>query len=787
VTGFNIFGDSIGLGVGVQTSSQVYAQIFANALGLPINNNFSVDGAHQAAFLTQATGVTPSVATGSITIVGANEIGESAAQPLYIPQYILSAQAFAVWLGLPPANVVQTSGMTFAGTWSDHPLFGIDGKFSGTPGSTATATVSGTTVYVTTFGGISGNFNQSYTVTIDSTVVLTETGFNTYVDSIPLCYRFSGLSAGSHTVVITATGTTPNYATISFIAGNSGTSFPLVVLGNTIQNASVGSDIPTITAMNTALATMVSNLDADGLDVLGVNDYPAITTTATPPEYAVDGVHPNQLGNQLLAQAFLDDMYAGNTAAGLTAQGLAALLQTALNKPPIVSTTTPTSHGFVGELALSSSAPWYFYVNVGVDTWDSVALQPFDTPYGTFGQQNSSAGVVTVAGDAGTNGGEVTFCGIGASPTCFPIQVATTGTTLNFGSNASLTAAGALTVVSCSGCGGGASSVSNSDGTLTISPTTGAVVASLALGHANTWTGTQTFGTITPTTISGGVSFSGTPVLSAGTLTCGVAGTAGCVVTGEGATSGSATLTWPAVAGTTSNPIVSSNYLSTPGLVSASSVGNLIIAPATNLLLEPANGDTVEISINGAGGTAAAPALTSAEGTTTGIWWPSAASIALSISGVEKSRQVANGFNVGPNAILGATTPGNTADTSLARGVAGRWDIGQSATITDTTGSIRLSSLQVAGTKFTASGCSNSTTVGGATAGSFASGTTGTCTVTITMGDSDTAPNGWSCTASDQTTPANLISQKTGGSTTTAVITGTTVSADVISFHCLAY
>jgi len=33
------------------------------------------------------------------------------------------------------------------------------------------------------------------------------------------------------------------------------------------------------------------------------------------------------------------------------------------------------------------------------------------------------------------------------------------------------------------------SSVSNSDGTLTISPTTGAVVASLALAHANVWTG----------------------------------------------------------------------------------------------------------------------------------------------------------------------------------------------------------------------------------------------------------------------------------------------------------
>ena len=36
-------------------------------------------------------------------------------------------------------------------------------------------------------------------------------------------------------------------------------------------------------------------------------------------------------------------------------------------------------------------------------------------------------------------------------------------------------------------------SVSNSDGTLTITPTSGAVVASLALGHANTWTAAQTF------------------------------------------------------------------------------------------------------------------------------------------------------------------------------------------------------------------------------------------------------------------------------------------------------
>lgn len=43
-----------------------------------------------------------------------------------------------------------------------------------------------------------------------------------------------------------------------------------------------------------------------------------------------------------------------------------------------------------------------------------------------------------------------------------------------------------------SSAGAGVDSVTNSDGTITFSPTTGNVVGSIALGHANTWTGVQT-------------------------------------------------------------------------------------------------------------------------------------------------------------------------------------------------------------------------------------------------------------------------------------------------------
>lgn len=93
--------------------------------------------------------------------------------------------------------------------------------------------------------------------------------------------------------------------------------------------------------------------------------------------------------------------------------------------------------------------------------------------------------------------------GIGSTSPGSLLSIGASGT--NFFNNAttSKTGVGGYNITSgcyaingtcISGGGGGAvSSVSNSDGTLTISPTTGSVVASLALGHANTWTALQQF------------------------------------------------------------------------------------------------------------------------------------------------------------------------------------------------------------------------------------------------------------------------------------------------------
>ena len=136
-------------------------------------------------------------------------------------------------------------------------------------------------------------------------------------------------------------------------------------------------------------------------------------------------------------------------------------------------------------------------------------------------------------------------------------------------------------------------------------------------------------------------------------------------------------------------------------------------------------------------------------------------------------------------------------ETSVGTGVTNYFiyhkNSGGTVTNTVTEGGLESNTgVQSIGTKFTATGCTSITsTVGGATAGKFTIGAN-TCTVVITMNGAtgQTASNGWSCYANDETTAAGntgLYFSANNSTTATLTVPATAASSDVIDFACMAF
>jgi hypothetical protein len=133
------------------------------------------------------------------------------------------------------------------------------------------------------------------------------------------------------------------------------------------------------------------------------------------------------------------------------------------------------------------------------------------------------------------------------------------------------------------------------------------------------------------------------------------------------------------------------------------------------------------------------------------------------------------------------TSATSTQDVSIDRDAAGVIGIqagGAQATTAANYRDLKLRSEIAAGTAPTLSGCSFSSQLGANGAGSFLSGTTGTCTVTITFSGT-TAPSGWRCSADDLST-ANTMRQ-TAYTTTSCTLAGTTVSGDLVTYETRAF
>ncbi|MCK1684234.1 hypothetical protein IVA87_33825 [Bradyrhizobium sp. 147] len=220
-------------------------------------------------------------------------------------------------MAIKDTGKVHAQSMTAGGTWSNLTnVVDARGRTSTTNGSTLTGSVSGTTVALT------GYWNQSqagqFSVTIDG---VNKGTFNCYPSSGvvpgkfgygPFALLFTGLSAGSHTVVVTVVSATgaSNGVYVCWIAGLTAgsvvTSDPLVVVGNTHDYTAAGNAAQgTSTARNTRFKTMIADnvmtARSYGLNVVLV-DLDAVLGDA---DLGPDGLHPVHTGYIKVRDAFV--------------------------------------------------------------------------------------------------------------------------------------------------------------------------------------------------------------------------------------------------------------------------------------------------------------------------------------------------------------------------------------------------------------------------------------------------------------------------------------------------
>src|ERR1700683_361423 len=345
------------------------------------------------------------------------------------------------------------------------------------------------------------------------------------------------------------------------------------------------------------------------------------------------------------------------------------------------------------------------------------------------------------------------------------------GSTLQIGANASLTNAGALTVTSCAGCSVFPLTVSgtvNSGGIPYFCSTTqecssaglglDGVVLGDGAGAAPFTSAGLSFSSIagTPTLLIGQVgAYSGQLALysvGGGTLTMGV---------NPNNPVSSYTLAYPDAIGTTGQVLNISSifgsgallgWTSGTGVTSITGDGNMTSNSGSTgaVTIQLASGAKHTVWSNSSGSAGPGNYTANPTSSTYTLYGPTSGSCQLSVTATLGTLQLCGAGNV---------------------------DI-------DSSGDVQVSgALMAIGTQ-TVSGCSLTGAVGGASAGSFARGTSGTCTVTITPGI--TATHGYTCDSHDITTTADTIKQ-TAYSTTTATISGTTVSGDTVTWSCIAF
>lgn len=316
VTGFTLFGDSIGAASGLNPSNESFASIISQATNVPITSNLAVTGRTATDENGDATGVTMALTNASIGLYGANDLPFSTRTA---GMYTGAIESFIAWTGTLPANrncqtsnaVCSGTAITPTGSWSNFNPTGIgsfNGQFSATLGDHVdVTTVVGTAVYYSYW--CSNGFSNTYSVTVDGTVFGPFTENSCTATSIQF-RRFGGLANTTHTVRVTVTAGGGD-ATVYWIGTNkSSGGFPTTIVGNTIPRPA-NDTIPHVQTQNANLGAIIATLLSDGLQIIAVNDYQVMASATGNGSslYQADNTHPNLTGHGYLAGAYLSTLF----------------------------------------------------------------------------------------------------------------------------------------------------------------------------------------------------------------------------------------------------------------------------------------------------------------------------------------------------------------------------------------------------------------------------------------------------------------------------------------------
>lgn len=359
------------------------------------------------------------------------------------------------------------------------------------------------------------------------------------IGSAALCTTGNILAAGVFQLTVANT--------LALVAGPNGTTNPTFVVDTSTASAATGVKITGAAAGSRAFLAAISSatdeglsIDAKGSGTIRLGDTStgsvilsrALTYGGVTLSNAVTGTgnmvlsaSPTITGTLSTANQTITSSSANAFAVGPngTTNPTVNVITNVASAATGLQIASQAAGGGIALLALSSGTDESIAINA--KGAGSVKLQTVGTGAVTIGSAGSVVGKVAFNNaTSGTITIQPTTGALGSAVLTLPAVTDTlAGVSIaNAGTGGSLTAsdggivysdstrlqilAGTATAGQCllsnsnsapawGSCAGGAavSSVSNSDGTLTISPTTGAVVASIDLTHANVWTGVQSF------------------------------------------------------------------------------------------------------------------------------------------------------------------------------------------------------------------------------------------------------------------------------------------------------